>query len=147
MWTRPWVGYFANYLEYEYFGPETGENNLFQFRIYRWNEQLWAVMSIPLDRKHLAYEAADHANLRLAYGVPICMSESPLKILATARESHIPDDLKEFVKFFPLYNDRVFTLEYRKGNVIYEPGGEQDCRVSENYEIRKLWEKHNLPLD
>jgi hypothetical protein len=145
MWTRPWVGYYCNYLEYEHFLPETPENQEFQFRVFKWKDILWAIVSIPINKKNLAYEAATASHLRLADGVPLMMGSDVVKLLGSTREDKQSKDLGEF---FPLNCERAFTLENQKDDVTYDgPGGMQDAKASEKFALHKLWGKHGVPDD
>ena len=110
MFTRPGANYYANYLEYTYFTPTTEENNEFQYRAYKWNGVVWAIISIPIEKKDLCYTAAEETNMRLANGIPVKIGIA----LAATRPEHIknsaPDEYKD-CEFFPLNSDNAFTLE------------------------------------
>jgi hypothetical protein len=143
MWARPWVGYFCNHLEYEYFEPETPANQEFEFRIFKWKNILWAVVSIPISKKDLAYETAEVSHVRLANGVPVMAGGDRLRMLAATRDD---GGLKGLGEFFPLNCERAFTLENQKNDVVYEgPGGRQDAKASENLALHNLWGKHGVP--
>lgn len=139
-WTRPFVHYFANYVEYEHFPPE-GNNNEMQYRVFRWHTMLWSIVSIPISKKELAYEAAAKSHLKLANGVPLFFGKEPIFIFAAARpETFLQLDSTQI---FPLSNSRTFTLEQQKDDVVYQgPGGRQDAAASEEFEIQQLWKKH-----
>jgi len=141
MWTRPFVHYFANYLEYEHFPPEQEVNKEMQYRVIRWHGALWSIVSVPLIKKNLVEEAAEKAHLKLADGVPIFMGkESVLMCFAAVRPS---ENFQNIADFFPVRSDSTFTLEQSKSDdVVYEPGGSQDAKMLEEFEINQLWKKH-----
>ena len=99
---RPGVGYFSNYLEHKYFPPETPSNDDFQFINYKWIGFVWGVVSIPIEKKDLAYEAAEVSKLRIANGIPMRCGA----VLCAVRE--VPEAVKEIVgekipiQWFPL---------------------------------------------
>ena len=140
---RPGVHYFANYLEHVHFLPDTPVNDEFEYRVYKWKEMLWGIITIPLAKKHLAEEAAEVSKMRLANGVPM-ISKGPIMAMMATR----PGDpkLDETVDAFPMATDNVFTLENKKGDVLYDgPGGRQDAKISEEFKIKKLWKECGVP--
>lgn len=144
MMNRPWVGYYTNWLEYKHFPPETPANAEFQFRIFKWHGLIWTICSIPVEKKQLCYDAAEISHLRLADGIPIMAGgESVVTVVAATRKT---DGLEGF-ECFPLSTNNTFTLEQQRGDILYEPGGAQDSRVSEQFEINRLWKEHEQEDD
>ena len=146
--TRPGVGYFSNYLEHKYFPPETPLNDEFQFVTYKWGQlgdvaMLWGIISIPINKKDLAYEAADVAKLRIANGIPVKCGF----MLAAIRKEKLPKEFSDtgFVEWFPLDCDNAFTLEFLRGSDVFKPGGIQDQRIWEDFKVKQLWKEFNVP--
>lgn len=107
MMTRPGANRFQTYLEHEYYPPGTPENDKFQWRVLKWNQINWCIISIPLEDRQNAYDAAAETKMKIADGIPTMISG-------------------EGVERFPLCCDRAFSLENQPNSVIYEPGGSQD---------------------
>jgi hypothetical protein len=144
LYDRPGAAYFANYLEYTYFTPDTPENDLMNFITFRWEDHHWSILSVPIEYKYACETACEMANLRLADGVPIIMGGNSLGIVASMRPTSLSESLKDQVRFFPLNGPNVFTLENKNGSIMYEGrGGQQDARNEEIYKLNKLWEKHH----
>jgi hypothetical protein len=122
LWERPWVQFFFNFLEYEHFEPGTEKNKEFQFLLFKWEGLMWGIVSIPIEKRQLAEISANSSRLKLADGVPVVINGGS----------------------FPLNCDMAFTLENLSNDIIYEPGGVYDAKISENFELRKLWKKHGV---
>jgi hypothetical protein len=136
--TRPFVKYFCTYLEHVHFTPGEPINDEYQFRMIRWQGLVWTVCSIPLSKKHLCYEVAKEAKLKLANGIPFKTG-----IILGARRPELTKTIpSELIKWFPINGENVFTLENLDGNPIYEGmGGKQDVEAEENLKLQKLREK------
>ena len=158
---RPGVAYFANHLEHNYFPPDTPQNDLMQFRQYKWNDILWAIVSVPLEYREVCEKSVAEAKLRLANGSPVKFGIG----LAALRASDLKDlfeglkddkfDGKSYevvqkennISFFPMQSENVFTLENVRDHVIYQPGGDQDAHIEETMKLKTLWKKFGLPED
>lgn len=80
----------CEYVEHRYFPPCTPENDNFKWQCIQWTGLPWIIISIPFNKRHLAYEAAEQTNMRIADGVPFDVGRQ---------------------EFFPMCSPRVFHLE------------------------------------
>ena len=98
---------FSVRLEYEFFPPRSGKNQLFEMAMLKWplskdNDGLiWSVMSFPIEFKPDAERMARDCGLRLADGVPTSFFDG-----------------KKCTQF-PICGDTAFTLEHIKGHPSY----------------------------
>ena len=148
--SRVGTGYFANYLEYKHFKPETPENDEFKYRVINWNGMLWCVISIPAEKKELAQEAAQVSGIRIADGIPMMAGGMPIIMVAAIRKEKLKDfseEMQQSVKWFPLDTDNAFTLEYVHDSDAYQSGGTQDIKAMEEFKLKKLWEECEVPED
>jgi hypothetical protein len=116
---RPNSALFVNTLEYKYFPPGTPANDLFEYRMFKWNDMLWLISSIPLDKKDVLFQAAKDANVKLLEGFP-CIID------------------KDGPHSFPMHSDNVYSTENVSGSDD-GPGGEQDEEIAETFKIKQLF--------
>lgn len=147
--TRPGTGYFSNYLEHKYFPPETPLNDEFQFRPYKWRDLMWGIISIPIEKKDLCYEAAQVSKLRIANGIPVRFRIGGLiESCAACRKENATEKMPGAtdIQWFPLDCDNAYTLEFSRENPgVYEPGGAQDERIWEDFKVKELWKEFGVP--
>lgn len=68
---RPGVMLFSTLLEYTFFPPsDPSRNKLFNISIFKWEEMVWSVISIPKEFEAHAKACVNKAGLRIADGVP-----------------------------------------------------------------------------
>jgi hypothetical protein len=139
--SRPGAGYFSNYLEHKYFPPETPANDEFQFITYKWLGMLWGIISIPIEKKSLAYEAAEVSKMRIADGIPM---KAGFMVGAT-RKDKLGKELEPIVEWFPLDCDNAYTLEFARDSDVFEPGGIQDQKIWEDFKVKQLWKEFDVP--
>lgn len=112
---------FVNTLEYKYFPPGTPENDLFEYRMFKWNDMLWFICTVPANKKDILYQVAKESNLKLVEGFP-CVID------------------KDGPHQFPMHYGTIFSIENLAGSVIYEgQGGKQDEDAAESYKIKQLF--------
>jgi hypothetical protein len=93
MMDRPGAQYFATYLEYTFYAPGVlARMDPFQSRIVQWETLYWNVITIPVQDRAKAQQAANRAELVIKHGSP-----------ATIKEEGLAD--------FPLRSPNTYTLE------------------------------------
>jgi hypothetical protein len=140
MMMRVGVDFFFNHLEYTYFPPLTPENDEYDYCVFKWNNLMWSICSIPLEKKPLAEESAKEAKMKLADGIPFMAGP----VVAATRPERL-EDLE--VDWFPLNGETVFTLENTKDSdvSVYDgKGAEQDLQAEYDYKLTKLYESKNV---
>lgn len=101
---------FGMYLEHVHFDPNDVKlNDQFWQAWYTWNDIPWNIISIPVEKANLAYNAAANTNTRLADGIPrlICGEES----IVGLRPSQYVRIHGVAALTFPLNRDNTFGLE------------------------------------
>lgn len=114
--TRPGVRLFVTKMEYTYFAPRSGKNNLFDMILSRWPpgmEMMYGICSFPIEYRPQAEALISECGLRLADGIPHMFGDG------TVHE-------------FPLDGETVFTLENMSGHSVYENQDEEALREAEN---------------
>lgn len=103
---RPGVLLFFTMLEYVYFTPGGGKNDLFIMAYFEWIDALWAVISIPTEYKTDAENTAEKCGVRLADGIP----------------TSIEWDKNGRAKpnYFPIKGNNAFNLENVQDHPIYK---------------------------
>ena len=124
---RPGALWFAAKLEHEHFVPGTPENDQYELMFLEWPKEdphYWAVITIPLAKRHLAERVAGEIGMRLANGVPTIFNPIPGQDRIVGIASTRPDAEKRLgikvVERFPMDNDRVCTLENDKNSDFHK---------------------------
>lgn len=145
---RPGVILCATKLEHYYYPPDGEINKDFMIRLWKWEEIIWMIMSVPKSDYDLVRNTSQECGLSIKHGIPqkITMEEI-MEILAkregkriSSKENIKMDESKSLLskvevlatdivrdaktsarrKVFPLpYNNRVFTFESIKGHPVY----------------------------
>lgn len=145
---RPGVILCATKLEHYFYPPDGEINEDFMIRLWKWEEIIWMIMSVPKNDYDLVRRTAQECGLSIKHGVPqkITMEEM-MEILARKEGGRISPNNKGKMnssgnplskieilvtdlvrdtdtnmsrKVFPLpCNNRVFTFESIKGHPIY----------------------------
>ncbi|NTW13785.1 MAG: hypothetical protein HGA31_02010 [Candidatus Moranbacteria bacterium] len=97
---RPGVRELLEFVEHEYYKPDTRRNDLFLMRIIRWEDIVWALISIPIKERSYVEKAVRSFGLRIANGVPTMLSGGK-------------------AERFPYENERTFTFENVSGHPVY----------------------------
>lgn len=93
---RPGIYLFSAVIEMQLYTPNTPKNDSFEMLNVGWGDHDWAVFGVPArDRGHIEH-VATMLGLRIADGVPMIMGGS------------------DKPEFFPMHNERCFTLENDK---------------------------------
>lgn len=102
---RPGIQIFCAILEYKYFPPQTEKNKDFIFQIIKWGveeiKMLYAIASIPVEKKAYAEAVAKVTGMRIANGVPTLLDH---------KGQHR----------FPVDVPNAFTIENEPGHPIYK---------------------------
>jgi len=143
---RTGAEYFYNHLEYTYFPPMTPTNDEYDYYMFKWQNIIWVICSIPIEKKNLAEQSAKEAKMKLADGIPFMAGPAVAATRPDAFEEHGEID---GLAWFPMNGDTVFTLENASdGDVtIYDgKGAEQDLQAEYDFKLNKLYEeKHRKP--
>ncbi len=115
---RPGCSEYFQALEQAWFTPSTPLNYDFEYRLFKWQEMLYEIGSVPLEKKHLCFEMAEKMGMRLANGVPHVLGGG-----LTGKLTTLMDGVEAAV--FPLSNPNTFTLESERGSPIYEGRSEE----------------------
>jgi len=91
---------FATFLEYRHF-PPLPRNDDFMMALLKWEEMKWAIICIPRSQEHLVPPILAELGLRIADGVPTCISSAG-------------------TTFFPIQQPNVFTIENVAGHFVYK---------------------------
>lgn len=126
---KPGVQACITELEYTYYIPGTPKNDDFFLRIINWSGMHWVLVSIPISERHLMEKVASENGLRIVDGVPSMFSGSNMEQ-------------------FPINNERVFTLENKKGHPIYYNNSDinetlKDAENGRIEQIEKNWQSRN----
>lgn len=110
---RPGFALFSAILEYEFFPPDTEENDNFIILSTGWlHDSIWMTVSIPTKKKHLAEAVAKYCSLEILDTFPIgCVD---VAAFATVRQENFEALSLGKVewKAFPLYDCvNFFSLE------------------------------------
>lgn len=98
-------GYFIRYLEMTYFPPlDDVLSPQFEYRLTKWQDMKWDVVTIPLEKLSLFEETAKITNMKLVPGHPVIITGNGAEP-------------------FPLHNDNCYTLENLPDSIVYTPGG------------------------
>jgi len=106
MFQRPGACEFAQHLEFTHYPPHTPANDNFHYRVFKWEDLLWAILSVPVADANKAYVAASINNLRLVDGPPRMFEMDGVHGIGSTRREITPHD-----KIFPLNNQQTFSLE------------------------------------
>lgn len=120
---RVGVNVFNVKLEYTYFAPRSGKNDLFEMGLLRWpkndNSFFWIIASIPIEYRPQVENLLVDCGLRLVDGVPTIL---------TNNGPH----------YFPMSGPTVFTLENVAGHPIYN---------NDFDEIERIKSQHRKEID
>ena len=155
---RPGVVLCATQLEHVYYPPGGEINEDFMIRLWKWEEIIWAIISVPRSDIDLVRKIAAECGLSVKHGVPqkITMLEM-IEIMAARDKRKIsPKEKKEMEenkelyskvellvtdivrdkktsarrKVFTLpYNNRVFTFENIKNHPFYKNDPETNEKI------------------
>jgi len=84
-------------LEHFYYPPETEKNDEFELSISTWNEQMYAIIGIPIGDREICEKVVKMEGMRIADGVPTLISNGAYE-------------------YFPMRGPNVFTLENNTRN-------------------------------
>jgi hypothetical protein len=87
-------------LEETHYPPGTQKNEQFLLAVIEWQDVTWGVAGIPLSDRPLMDATAAKHGLRVADGIPLAFSGGG-------------------AHWFPISNERVFTLENVPGHPVY----------------------------
>jgi hypothetical protein len=102
--SRIGAGLFNVKMEYTYFAPRSGRNNLFELVLMKWpkpNALFWSICSFPIEYRPQAELVAKECGLRLADGIPTIFDS-------------------DGAHQFPLDGPTVYTLENIFGHQAYD---------------------------
>lgn len=169
---RPGVILCATKLEHYYYPPDGEINKDFMIRLWKWEEIIWMIMSVPESDHDLVRKTAQECVLSVKHGVPqkITMEEmmeilekkegrkissndkgkmnagdNPLSKIEVLITDVVRDaKTNERRKVFPLpYNNRVFTFESIKDHPIYK----NDPGQYEKFEALELMEAARISAE
>jgi len=146
---RTGAAYFYNYLEQTYFLPGTPVNDEYKYVVFKWNELVWAIGSIPIEKSHYADEAAKEAKMKLQTAIPFVVvhpkTTKVVSIASAKKDKGWSEALEEAelkAEWFPLSSNFVRTLENKNDSPVYNlHGGVQDAKIEEELKLQRLWEK------
>jgi hypothetical protein len=107
---------YSQHIEKTYFPPMTEQNHDFKFSYYRWEDVVFIILTVPIDKRHLMFIGASDLNMRLADGVPHIISCGKAHNLGNWRKE-LPPVVRGMgidpsqITTFPLNSDRTYTLE------------------------------------
>lgn len=109
-------------LEYNHFKPGTDRNKDFQFMFIKWQDMIYAMVTIPYKDKDIAYRVAEEVDMRISDGIP---------------------------EVFPVHSPRVFSLENSKNSPVYGSSQEnlkkleeeEDAKVEDIFTAHEKWLK------
>ena len=124
MMMRPGVVQFSSTLEYTYFHPDTDVESEFEMRYFNWQDILFMIITIPMEKREFADKAAKECGINISDGVPHIFSVGK-------------------AESFPLDGDNTMTLENVHGHPVYNnnPAEMQDMAIDEKQVLRKHWEE------
>ncbi len=132
---------FFQSLEFDWFTPGTPLNDDFHYRIFKWQDLIWEIASVPIEKKEIVYETAKNCRMRIGDGVPHLFSgdstgEDVIEVMG--HKAHL----------FPLNCKTAYSLENAHGSKVYEgPGGVQDERIRERFDINQVQERYRDGTD
>jgi len=106
MLDRPGACEFAQHLEFTHYAPHTPANDNFHYRVLKWEDLLWAIISVPRADANNAYVAASIHQLRLVNAPPRVFKMGLATGVAACSRAITDDD-----HVFPLNNRHTFSLE------------------------------------
>lgn len=121
---RPGVQMCFIELEHTYYKPGTKKNDDFMIMMIKWQNMMWAIVSIPAEERYLMEEVANRCGLKIINSVPAILS-------------------KNGIEYFPISNERVFYFENKRGHPIYhnDPEINRILEEAEAREIEKIMDK------
>jgi hypothetical protein len=121
MASRSIFGDFSMHIEETYFPPATPQNDDYKLGWYRWQDIVFAIIRVPIDKRHLLFIGASDKGMRLADGVPHMISGGFAGSVMSPPRDAKPGSFAEFlssygipadsVATFPLQNKLTYTLE------------------------------------
>lgn len=126
---RPGVRLCITKLEHEHYPPGSDLNNDFFMRLRKWEDILWAIVSIPKNDIEIMQNVAKETGLKIADGLPCIISSGKMKR-------------------FPIKNSKnVFTLENSTDHPIHKrkiafkdiPKTIKEMEIEEDIEIEKIF--------
>ena len=140
MATRSGVRLFSVALEYRHYFPCTPKNDEFFLFTVSWRGLIWLIVSVPEGEREIANKVAEQVGLRVANGVPFFFTDPGTGIQACGAMRPNNDDEEIVNEWFPLNDERTFTLEGK-----YDPEvGFEGWKKSEDEVISEIFRRHEL---
>ncbi len=134
MVTRPMFVAFSFGLEHTYFHPDDLTlNDFFQFRLLKWQDMEWAIITIPSTHHIFADVIAKRTGLKLTNGSPCILGWDNTKNQPTQ-------------EFFPLEGPNVFSLECDPTNKLLTNenlNNQEETQKLQNKMIKEFFYENN----
>lgn len=143
---RPGAEFFYNYLEQNFFPPDTPENDEYKYAIFRWEHMAYIIGSVPIEKMNCVEEAAEAAGMKTQKGAVPFTAGIVRGCLNPKKAADFEGELKDFLKWFPVNTPHTWTLETAKADspLYSNAGGEQDLHAEYDFKLKQLLEEKGL---